>query len=236
MSLEYIDYYDGATVLRAAVARPQRDNAPAVLIAHQWAGRGPIEHNVAERLAGLGYIGVAIDVFGKDVVGSHDGDNTHLIQPWLEDRKSLVQRSLAAVDFVRTLPGVDTNNIAALGYCFGGLCVLDLARSGRGNLRGVVSLHGLLHGDPALEGDEITTKISVHHGWDDPLVEPDKVLGFTQEMTQRKADWQLHAYGHVGHAFTNPGANKPEYGSFYHQSADQRSWAGIVDFLNEVFD
>nr|WP_294915659.1 dienelactone hydrolase family protein [uncultured Neokomagataea sp.] len=236
MGLEYNDYYDGQTVLRAAIARPLREKAPVVLIAHQWAGRGAMEHAVAERIAELGYIGVAIDLFGKDVVGSPEGDNTHLIEPWLKDRAGLAQRVLAAVKFARSLSGADADKLAAVGYCFGGMAVLDLARLGGEDVRGVVSLHGLLGGDAKLDGCEVKTRISVHHGWDDPLASPEQVLAFTQEMTRRKADWQLHAYGHVGHAFTNPKANKPERGLLYNSSADRRSWQGIVGFLHEVFE
>ncbi|MBR0560154.1 dienelactone hydrolase family protein [Neokomagataea anthophila] len=236
MGLEYNDYYDGETVLRAAIARPSRDKAPAVLIAHQWAGRGALEHNIAERLAELGYVGIAIDLFGKDISGSSGGDNTHLIEPWLKNRVGLARRVLAAVEFARSLSGVDTDQLAVVGYCFGGMAALDLARLGGGKVRGIVSLHGLLGSDPSLSGDDITTKIAVYHGWDDPLAIPEQVLAFTQEMTFRKADWQLHAYGHVGHAFTNPHANKPERGLLYNSLADQRSWHGIISFLNEILE
>ncbi|GBR45747.1 dienelactone hydrolase family protein [Neokomagataea thailandica] len=236
MSLEYSDYYDGQAILEAAIARPSRDKAPVVLIAHQWAGRGVLEHTIAERVADLGYIGVAIDLFGKGVVGSPGGDNTHLIEPWLKDRAGLARRVGVAVEFARSLSGAEPDRLAALGYCFGGMAVLDVVRSGQGGLRGVVSLHGLLGSDPALERGDITAKISVHHGWDDPLAVPEQVLDFTQEMTRRKADWQLHAYGHVGHAFTNPHANAPERGLMYNRLTDQRSWQGIVGFLKEVFE
>lgn len=237
MSIELIDYRDGETVLQAAVARPASSaKAPAVLVVHQWAGRGDAEHKTAERLAALGYVGIAVDMFGKGVEGDPSGDNTHLIAPWLNDRAGLARRIGAAVDFVRGLDGVNAEKIAAIGYCFGGLVVLDLARTGREDVRGVVSLHGLLDGNGLAANGPITAKVMAHHGWRDPLATPDKLPAFAEEMLSRNADWQLHAHGQAMHAFTNPGAQAPESGMLYSPEGDRRSWASVVDFLGEVFD
>ena len=223
-------------MLEAAVARPAGEGpAPAVLVAHAWAGRGDAEHAVAERLAALGYVGIAIDMFGKGVTGDPAGDNTHLIAPWLGDRAALLTRMRAAVSFTRGLEGVDPDRIAAIGYCFGGLCVLDLARGGADGLAGVVSLHGLLDGNGLEVSGSINAKVLVEHGWRDPLAAPEKIVAFGDEMNARGADWQLHAHGRAMHAFTNPGANSPDNGMAYDVDADRRSWATTSTFLAELF-
>lgn len=233
--MELLDYQDGGSTLEAAVAYPASTApAPAVLVAHAWAGRGESEHAVAQRVAELGYVGIAIDVFGKDVVGDPSGDNTHLIAPWLSNRAALLARLQAAVEFARSLERVDGGAVAAIGYCFGGLCVLDLARGADG-LAGVVSLHGLLDGNGLEATTAIGAKVLVEHGWLDPLAPPEKVLAFADEMKKRDADWQLHAHGRAMHAFTNEGAASPETGMAYDAGAAARSWASTVAFLAELF-
>ncbi len=235
MTFELMTYRDGEQLLEAAVAFPQSVRiAPAVLVAHQWGGRGEGEHRAIERLAQLGYVGVAIDVYGKGVQGDPAGDNTHLMAPWAADRASLLRRLNAGVQFARSLERVNRDSVAAIGYCFGGLCVLDLARSGA-DLSGVVSLHGTLD-DNGLEPDgRISAKVLAAHGWLDPLTPPERILAFTQEMRRRDADWQLHVYGQAMHAFTEPHAKAPEYGMAYDANADRRSWGATVSFLAEVF-
>lgn len=236
MTIEQFDYHDGDTVLQAGIAFPAgQDKAPAVLVVHQWAGRGEGEHEVAERLAELGYVGIAIDMFGKDVKGDPAGDNSHLIGPFLSDRAALLRRVRAAVTFAATLDRVDATRIAAIGYCFGGLCVLDLARGGADGVRGVVSLHGMLDGHDLDQQGPIAAKVLVEHGWRDPMAAPDKVLAFAEEMGARDADWQLHAHGRAMHAFTRPQAAAPEKGMAYDADADRRSWESVQAFLAELF-
>ena len=233
MTIQLHDYNDGSTLLEAAVVRPGRlATAPAVLIAHQWAGRGEGEHQTAELLAAHGYVGIAIDMFGKGVAGDPNGDNSALIGPWLADRVALARRMTAAVAFARSLDGVDQLRIAAIGYCFGGLCVLDLARTGTSDVVGVVSLHGLLESN-GLDA-AIAAKVLVEHGWRDPMATPDKVLAFATEMAARDADWQLHAHGRAVHAFTNKHADAADKGMQYDANADRRSWRSTIDFLDEV--
>ncbi len=141
----------------------------------------------------------------------------------------------AAVAFAATLDRVDASRIAAIGYCFGGLCVLDLARGGADGVLGVVSLHGMLDGNDLATDGPIAAKILVEHGWQDPMAAPDKVLAFAEEMGGRGADWQLHAHGRAMHAFTNRHAAAPEKGMAYDADADRRSWASVVAFLDELF-
>lgn len=232
MTLKMFDYHDGETVCEAAVAMPSRTPSPAVLICHQWMGQGQHEHKIAERLAALGYVAMANDVYGKGRRASDAGEAQALMEPWVGDRAALHRRLRAAVDFVQTLQEVDADRLAVIGYCFGGLCALDVARSGA-PVRGVVSFHGLLKPDGFTDA-KIAARVLVEHGWDDPLAPPADVLEFTEEMTRRGADWQLHAHGHAVHAFTNPDANARDRGMQYDAKADARSWQSLQSFLNEI--
>ncbi len=217
-----------------AVIASGGDKRPAVLVAHAWAGRSEFEVNKAKALAELGYTGVAIDLYGKDVLGTSTEENQALMTPFVEDRAMLQARLLNIVEIVKDQPEADATKIAAIGFCFGGLCVLDIARTGA-NLAGVVSFHGLLGAPGNTAGKKITASILALHGWNDPMAPPADVESFGREMTEAKADWQLHAYGGVMHAFTNPAANDPEFGTVYNAGADKRSWAAMRNFLSEIF-
>jgi len=232
---EEIVYKDNDTVCRGFIAH---DNdwvkpMPAVMVAHDWRGRGPDACNKARQLATLGYVGFAIDMFGEAKLGHDNEQRRALITPFMQDRQQLLSRIRAAYTLAHQLPQIDKTKIAAIGYCFGGLCVLDLARAGV-DLRGVISFHGLLAAVDGAEFKPIQTKILVLHGYDDPMVKPDQVNQFAMEMTSRKADWQIHMYGLTSHAFTNPGANDPELGLRYNERADHRSWQSAELFLKEV--
>ncbi len=207
---------------------------PAVLVAHNWAGQGDPERGVADRLAAMGYVGIAVDVYGKGKRGGPGEDNSALMAPYMADRALLRDRLLAIVDAAAALPKVDPRRIVFAGYCFGGLCALDLARSGTDKVKGVVSLHGV-YTPPNLgpQGD-IRTSVLVLHGWEDPMTPPADVLTLATELTDAGADWALHAYGHGMHAFTHPGLNMPERGVKYDEKADKRSWQAMINFVEEV--
>lgn len=228
-------YQDGETICEGYVAQPAGDGPhPAVLIAHNWAGQTAADNGVADRLAALGYIGVAIDVYGQGVRGDAMGDNSDLMGPWMADRAALQRRLLAAVDAVAAHPGVDTTRIAVIGYCFGGLCALDVARSGSPLVKAAVSFHGV-YTPTGLAALPIPAKVLVLHGWDDPLTPPDAATALAKELSAADADWQIHAYGGTMHAFTAPGANNPAGGVQYSADADRRSWQALGNFLAEVF-
>jgi len=218
----------------AFLAAPAASPAPGVLICHAWAGRSPFENGKAEALAKLGYAGIAIDLFGKGVLGQSKEECQQLIQPFTADRAMLQSRLKAILETVREQPEVDQTRIAVIGFCFGGLCALDMARLNT-DVKGVVSFHGLL-GAPGNTAEKINPKVLALHGWDDPMATPDDVRKFGEEMTNAQADWQLHAYGGVMHAFTNPKANDPDFGTVYDKNADARSWAAMETFLSEVFN
>ena len=236
MITQTLDYSDGDTELEAYVAFEAADTQkPLVLIAHDWTGRREYATQAAERIAGMGYVGLALDMYGKGVFGV-DGDtdgNAALMGPFAEDRISLRRRIRAALVAGRNIPQVDPTRVAAMGYCFGGMCVLELARSGA-DVLGVVSIHGILAAGEATNED-IKAKVLCLHGHDDPMVPPEQVLAFESEMTAAGADWQVHVYGSTMHAFTNPAANNPDFGTVYSETAEERSYQSLKNFLAELF-
>lgn len=231
-----IEYKDGDTTLEAYLAwdDSEGDARPGVLVSHAWAGRSEFEENKAERLAELGYVGFAIDLYGQGVRGTTKEENAALMQPLLDDRQMLQRRMKLAVEQLRKQKEVDSERIAAMGFCFGGLCVLDLARTGT-DIRGVASFHGLFAKPGNTDDNRITARVLVMHGWDDPMATPDQVLSLADELTAMGADWQIHAYGGTMHAFTNPEADDAAFGTVYSQDADRRSWQSLQLFLAEIF-
>jgi len=215
------------------VAYPEKELAPLVLIAHTWAGRDSFVEEKAKELAELGYVAMAVDMYGDGKVGSSTEENQSLMTPLVENRDHLKGVIKAALTSGKSLKGVDVNKVAAIGYCFGGLVVLDLARSGA-ELSGVVSFHGLLMGSEIAK-DGIRSKVLVLHGERDPMVPLDMVDEFQKEMTQANADWQLHSYGNTYHAFTNPEANDASLGTQFNKDSNNRSWQSMNNFFDEIF-
>jgi dienelactone hydrolase len=178
-------------------------------------------------------VGFALDVFGKGVRGASPQENASLIRPFMEDRPMLLRRLRSGVAHAQTLPGVDPDRTAVIGFCFGGLCALDLARSGD-PLRAAIAFHGLFDPPPAPFGDAISAKVLALHGWDDPMVPPEKVTALADELSRAGADWQIHAYGNTVHAFTNPAMHAKDEGKAYDERADRRSWRAMTDMLAEA--
>jgi dienelactone hydrolase len=224
---------DGQT-FEGYLARPDGPPRPVVLVAHAWGGLSDYEKGMAEKVAGdLGYGAFAIDVYGKGKRGATIEENQALMTPLMEDRGELQKRLNIAIEHSRTLDGIDTSRRAAIGFCFGGLCVLDMARAGQ-DVAGVASFHGLFVPPANLPQPTISAKVVAYHGWDDPMAGPDSVLALAKEMSAAGADWQLHAFGNTMHAFTTPGADNREMGTLYSADADRRSWEGLRGFLGEV--
>ena len=233
MKTETIKYRSTGEDLEGYVAFPENDSAPLVLVAHTWAGKDNFVHKKAEDLADLGYVGFAVDMYGNGKVGVDTAENESLMTPLISDRDELKDRIVSALNFGKSLPGVDPKRVAAIGYCFGGLVVLDLARSGE-DLQGVVSFHGLLMPSD-IRDSGVKAKVLVLHGERDPMVPLEMVDSFQKEMTEASADWQLHSYGGTYHAFTNPDANDPNLGTQFNKSANERSWQSMKSFFEEIF-
>ena len=175
MHTELIEYHDGETQLEAYVAWDDSiaGPRPGVLVAHDWTGRRGFATDKADEMAALGYVGFALDMYGKGVFGS-DGDvegNSALMGPLAGDRTALRARMTSALEKLRGLDVVDSLKIGAMGYCFGGMCVLELARAGA-DVGGVISIHGIFTpGD--VPNNAITARVLCLHGQDDPMVPPD---------------------------------------------------------------
>lgn len=202
---------------------------PLVLIAGTFMGRSSFEEAKARSLAELGYVAVAIDLYGLDHwPGSADQARARM-EALDADRAELRCRLLAALDTALAADApVDPARVAAIGFCFGGKCVLDLARSGA-DIAGVVSFHGV-YDAPPFGSDGIKARILVLHGWEDPLNPPETVLTLSKELTEAGADWQIHSYGHTVHGFTNPARE-----GMYSAAADHRSWRAMRNFFDEIF-
>lgn len=210
-------------------------NGPAVLIAHQWKGLGDYEKKRAEMLARLGLRVFCADVYGKGVRADNPKDASGLAGKYKDDRALLRERINAALKTMKSRPGVDANQIAAIGYCFGGTTVLELARSGA-DIRGVVSFHGGLGTPTPDDAKNIGCKVLVLHGADDPYVPAEEVAAFKAEMRTANVDWQLSEYGGAVHSFTDWNAgNDNSKGAAYNEKADQRSWQAMQVFFDELF-
>ncbi len=236
MRTQNVEYNHNDQLLEGFIAYDENisNKRPVVIVAHDWSGRNDFACNKAKLLAEMGYVGFALDMYGKNKIGNSNEEKSELMMPLVQDRKFLRSRLFAALETLKKFEFIDQNNIAAIGFCFGGLCVLDLARSGA-DVKGVVSFHGLLNAPENLANEKIKAKVLALHGFDDPMGKPDLVLAFQQEMTKAHVDWQMHIYGNTLHAFTNPLANDPALGLVYNPVVAQRAWTVMKDFLKEIF-
>lgn len=216
-----------------AVAGPR----PAVAVFHDWRGLGEQPRETARRLAALGYLGFAADMYGRGVLATDNAEAGRLAGAFKPEGNRTLMRRRAAEGLRQLLenPLVDQNKVAAMGYCFGGGVALELARSGA-PLAGVVSVHGTLATPRPEDAKNIRAPILALHGADDPAVKPAEVQAFMDEMNTAGADWQLMHFSGAVHAFTNKLAgNDNSKGAAYNERADRRAWVYITDFLKEVF-
>ncbi len=232
-----LTYFDGDQELEAWVVEPknaQPGKTPVVMIAHMWSGRVPFVEDVARAMAAKGYIGFALDMYGKGKIGHSVDENMALMMPFMENRALMQRRMLLALKAARSLPVADKDRIAAIGYCFGGLCVQDLARV-TDQVRGVCSIHGLMKKPDNIDQGLWKAMALFLHGDADPMVSLDDWLALREELNKAGCDWQKHDFGGVMHAFTNPEANDPELGTVYDPKADRRSQILLDQFLQECF-
>ncbi len=238
MSIQHrlVEYHHGGTLLEGYLAWDDSASGPrpGVIIAHTWRGRSPLECARADQLAKAGYVGFALDMYGKGKLGNSPTENTPMMQPLMDDRALLQNRMATALAVAREQAEVDASNMAVMGYCLGGLCALDLARTGA-DLKGAVSFHGLFDAPGNLDQPAIKAKVLCLDGHDDPMTPNDKVVALQKELTDAGVDWQLHTYGGTLHGFTNPEADMPEMGIKYNVVADRRSWVTLINFLEEIF-
>ena len=208
---------------------------PGILVVHQWTGLNQYVKSRCEQLAKLGYIAFGADIYGKGVRPQTPEEAGKEAKKYRDDRGLLRARANAGLQILRNNPLTDTARIAAIGYCFGGGTVLELARSGA-NLAGVVSFHGFLNTPNPANAKNIKCKVLVCHGGDDPYESAEEVAAFQDEMRKAGVDWQFDVYGSAVHAFTDPSAGSdPSKGAAYNERADKRSWEAMREFFAEIF-
>lgn len=232
-----IEYKQGDTTLEGVLIYDDavKGKRPGVLIVHQWMGVTEYEKTRATMLAKLGYVAFCADIYGKGVHPKDTSEAGPLAGKYKADRALLRARVNAGLDTFKKSELVDTKHIAAIGYCFGGTTVIELARSGA-ELNGVVSFHGGLDSPAPADGKNIKCKVLACHGADDPFVPTKDLVAFESEMRDSKVDWQLIAYGGAVHSFTQPMAgNDNSKGAAYNEAADKRSWEAMKQFLGELF-
>jgi len=232
-----VEYRDGGTVLEGYLAWDDavKGPRPGILIVHQWMGLTDYEKMRADQLAGMGYVALAVDVYGKGVRPKDVGEAGALAGKYKGDRALLRARVNAGLSALRGNRLVDPQRIAAIGYCFGGTAVLELARSGA-DVAGVVSFHGGLDSPNPGDGKNIRAKVLVLHGADDPFAPAKDIAAFQQELRDAKVDWQMVYYSGAVHAFTQKMAgNDPSRGAAYNERADRRSWEAMKTFFAEIF-
>lgn len=234
MQEAYIPYTHNGVSLEGFTAYQSQNKHPLVILCHAWKGRDEFICDKARLIASWGYAGFALDMYGKGILGKTKEENAQLKKPFLDDRKLLQNRVLRAFEVASQLPYVDPSKIAVLGFGFGGICALDLARAGV-NLAGAISIYGHFASSPDLLLKPIKAKLLILHGYDDPVAPQSELLAFEQEMNDANVDWQAHIYGRTMHAFATPGVNDPASGILYNPLSEKRARLAIHNFLDEIF-
>ncbi|MCA8910907.1 MAG: dienelactone hydrolase family protein [Planctomycetes bacterium] len=230
-----VTYKDGDTECEGFMAwdANQEGTRPVVLIMHDWMGRGAFDEQRARELASLGILAFSVDTYGKDVRPQNAAEAGKAAGSWKSNPAALRTRLKAGMDEALKSDMADKDQVACIGYCFGGTCVLELARSGA-NLKGFVSFHGGLGTDTPADAKNIKGKVLVLHGADDNF---ESVVALNKELKDAGVDYEIDLYGHTVHAFTNPKAgNDPSRGVAYNAEADVRSWERMKDFFWEIFE
>jgi len=238
MQTQIIEYQCEDLIMEGflAIGDTVLEKQPLILVAHDWSGQREFVQDKAKYFAKQGFIGFAVDLYGKGKRGS-DIDksiNQELLNELLQDRSVIVTRLQAALNYALDLPTVDSNRIMAVGFCMGGMSVLDFARSGA-KIGGVVSIHGILGRPETPSASTINAKVLVLQGHDDPMATPQHIIDFEAEMTSKGVDWQVHVFGNTVHAFTNPKAEDLNAGLLFAPSANARTWELVRNFATEIF-
>jgi dienelactone hydrolase len=231
--VQKLSYRVGQQAFEALLAQPHTACRAAVLVFHGGSGLGEHERLLLARLSALGYAACATDMFGEPFRDRAHG--MQLIGALVSDAARLRARTAAALACLCAQPGIDAARVAAIGNCFGGLCALELARSGAA-IAAAVSLHGgLSTGAPARRG-EVQARVLACSGAADPFCPREQRSAFEDELTAAGVDWQHHVYGGVQHGFTLPNIDPSTFpGCAYDARADARAWAAMHALFDEVF-
>jgi dienelactone hydrolase len=237
LKTQVIEYKDGDVTCEGYLTYDDAtsDARPGVLVVHEWMGLGPYSKMRADKLAQMGYVAFAADIYGKGIRPKNTDEAATQASIYRKDRQLMRRRAQAALQVLADSKLVDRKKIAAIGYCFGGGTVLELARSGA-NLAGVVSFHGNLDTPNPADAKNIKGKVLVQHGGADPYVPVEQLAAFEKEMADAKVNWQVIIYGDAVHSFTNPDSGTdPTKGAAYNEQADKRSWLAMKQFFEEIF-
>ena len=232
-----IEYKDGKTVLRGYLAfdNEVKGIRPGILVVHEWKGHGEYVRRRARQLAEAGYVAFAIDMYGKGVFAKDHDEAAKLSGIYFQDRTLMRHRAQAGLKVFLKQPNVDPKRVAAIGYCFGGSTVLELARAGT-DLKGVASFHGSLGTPVPAQSNTVKAKVIIFQGGDDSW-SMGGVPAFQEEMNKAGVDWQIVIYGGAVHSFTvKEAGNDPSTGMAYNEKADRRSWQALLDFLKSIFE
>lgn len=236
LKTEAVAYKDGDTALRGYLVYDDaiEGKRPGVLVAHEWWGLNDYARKRAQMLAELGYVAFALDMYGDEKVTEHAEEASGWMQQITANTQAWQRRAMLGLDILKRHERVDADRLAAIGYCFGGATVMQMAYAGA-DLKGVVSFHGALPPATPEQQGRIKAKVLVAHGEADAFVPPERIVAFKAALDAAGADWEMVTYGGVKHGFTNPEAGA--YGMEnlkYDAKADQRSWALMRCFLDEV--
>jgi dienelactone hydrolase len=237
MPSETVSYEADGLSMKGQLFRPAGASGarPGVLVFPEAFGLGEHALSKAERIAGLGYVALACDLHGEALHVAEFEKMMPLLGPVASSSVKTRARAKGALAALITQPGVDASKIAAIGYCFGGTGVLELARSGA-DVKGVVTFHGGLATPTPEDAKNIKCPVLVLHGADDPFVKPAEVTAFKEEMEKAHVKYEFVAYPGAVHSFTRPDAgNDNSKGAAYNEAADKQSWAAMQKFFNEIF-
>ncbi|MDW7772308.1 MAG: dienelactone hydrolase family protein [Desulfobulbaceae bacterium] len=235
-----VEYASGGTTMKGFLVHDDsmEGKRPGILVVHEWWGLNDYARKRAEMLARLGYTAMAVDMYGEGKTAGHPDEAGKFSAEVKKNMDAARERFQAAKEVLQNEETVDGNKIAAIGYCFGGGVVLEMARAGF-DLDGVVSFHGSLATDNPAQPGNIKARVLVLNGADDPMVKPEEIEAFKKEMEAAGVDYQFINYPDAKHSFTNPGADKfgEEFGLplQYNQNADKESWQAMQDFFKEIF-
>jgi dienelactone hydrolase len=233
-----IELKQGNTILKGFVAWDDAltERRPGVLVVHEWWGHNEHARAQARRLAEAGYVGFALDLYGGGKVAAHPADAEAFMKEAQKEPGAIAARFEAALAALKADPHVDSTRIAAVGYCFGGGVVLDMARQGHPDLDAVVSLHGVLAAETRANKGAIHARVLVLHGAADPMVPLDQVEALRKELDAAGATYAIVTYPGAKHAFTNPKADTHNMEALgYSADADKRSWAAVLTLLKEMW-
>lgn len=237
MQTETVDYKDGDVELKGYIFWDDAFSGPrpGVLVVHEWWGLNDYAKLRAEMLAETGYVAFAADMYGDGKMTRHADEAKGWMQQITANSEAWQRRANLALEKLRAHPLVDGEKLAAIGYCFGGATVMQLAYTGV-DLDGVVSFHGSLPPATPEQADKVKTRVLVAHGAADTFVPPERIEAFKKALSDAGVDWEMDIYGGARHSFTNPYADGYGIdGLAYAEQADRRSWLRMLAFFDDIF-